>query len=119
MHLVPNSTELNHTQVHNHLPARNAPRHPRLFQPLSEHRLTRRLGHSTPKGKMALAVATIGQKPQAMGQVIVRLLELLARTLQAPSPPQRRRRMQHPERTVGFVLEPPAHLAGPGMTLSC
>src|SRR5512135_3419021 len=47
MHLLPDPTELNHTQVHNHLPALDTPRHPRLLQPLSEHRLARRLGHST------------------------------------------------------------------------
>src|SRR5512133_3261377 len=92
MHLLPDPTELNHTQVHNHLPALDTPRHPRLLQPLSEHRLARRLGHSTTNGKMALTVATIVQEPQAIRQVIVRLLELLARTLQSPSLPQRRRR---------------------------
>src|SRR5512144_3297208 len=119
MHLLPDPTELNHTQVHNHLPALDTPRHPRLLQPLSEHRLARRLGHSTTDGKMALTVATIVQEPQAIRQVIVRLLELLARTLQSPSLPQRRRRMQHPERTVGLALEPTAHLPRPGMTLSC
>src|SRR5512135_3649305 len=79
---------------------------------------TMRCRSATTNGKMALTVATLVQKPQAIRQVIVRLLELLARTLRSPSLPQRRRRMQHPERTVGLALEPTTHLARPGMTLS-
>src|SRR3954465_3167648 len=119
MHLLPNSTELNHSQVHNHLPTLQTPRHPRLFQPLAEHRLARRLRHSTTDGEMALPIATIVPMPQPIRQVIVRRLELLPRTVEPTPCPQCRRRMQHPKGAVRLALEPPTHLPRPGMALPC
>src|SRR4051794_5970656 len=118
MHLGPHATEPQHPKIHDQLPTFDAPGHPRLFQALREDCLARCLRHPTADRQVTLTVPSIVQMREPLRQVIIRRLELLFRSLEAATAPQRRRRMQHPERAMWLALEPPAHLPRPGIPLT-
>src|SRR5512135_1156543 len=106
IHLRPDSAQLDHAQVHDPLTSFQFPGHPRLFQPLREHRLARRLGHPAADREEVVSVLTVIQELNPLPHVVVSVvvpLPLLPH--HHPLPPDRRRRVQHPVDPPRFLLQ--------------
>jgi hypothetical protein len=117
MHVIPDTTQPNHTQVHDDVPTRNRPRHSRAFEPLRQDDLARGLRKARPAREL-LALGALRAHPlRARFDGAIGVIGELGLATEPPTPPQRRGGLSAPSHSSDLGLEHMAHLCGPVLRL--
>ena len=117
MHVIPDTTQPNHTQVHDHLPTRHRPRHSRAFEPLRQDDLARGLRPARPARSLLALVALRAHPLRARFDGAIGLLVERGLATEPPTPPPRRGGLSYPRHSIDLGLAHMAHLFGPVLRL--